>query len=101
VFNHLALEVKSREEVDRWCVWLNSQGVEPIGPIDHGLIYSVYFFDNNGLRTEITTTIDPEWNRRPEQAQKDLTRWKTVKSAAIASGQNVSEALFNMIEREK
>jgi catechol 2,3-dioxygenase-like lactoylglutathione lyase family enzyme len=101
VFNHLALEAKSREEVDRWCEWLKSQGVEPIGPIDHGLIYSVYFFDNNGLRTEITTTLDPEWNRRPAQAQKDLTRWKTVKSAAIASGQNVSEALFNMIEQER
>jgi catechol 2,3-dioxygenase-like lactoylglutathione lyase family enzyme len=100
-FNHLALEVKSREAVDGWYDWLKSQGVDAIGPVDHGLIYSVYFYDNNGLRTEITTTLDSEWNHRPQEARRDLARWKEVKNAALASGQNVSEALFDMIEREK
>jgi catechol 2,3-dioxygenase-like lactoylglutathione lyase family enzyme len=98
VFNHLALEVGSREEVDRWRDWLVSQGVEAIGPVDHGIIYSVYFFDNNGLRSEITTTLDPGWNQQPQEARRQLDLWTKIKDGAISSGRDASEALFEAIE---
>jgi catechol 2,3-dioxygenase-like lactoylglutathione lyase family enzyme len=101
VFNHLALEVATREEVDAWAAWLTSQGVEIAGPVDHKVIYSVYFSDNNGLRSEITTTLDPSWNHQPEQAAKDLAMWEAVKAEAANSGAEVSAALFNVIERER
>ena len=98
VFNHLALEVGTRAEVDLWRDWLVSQGVEAIGPVDHGIIYSVYFFDNNGLRSEITTTLDPQWNRRPDDARRQLDMWSTIKAGAKSSGRDISEALFEAIE---
>lgn len=101
VFNHLALTVDTREDVDSWAEWLSSQGVSIAGPVDHGIIYSVYFSDNNGLRSEITTTIDPTWDQQPEQAAKDLALWETVKSKAIADRGDVSKALFEAIEREQ
>jgi len=101
VFNHLALEVSSREEVDEWAIWLKSQGVEVTGPVDHKIIYSIYFSDNNGLRSEITTTLDPTWNDQPEQALRELSIWEDVKAQAKRSGENVSDALFERIEHER
>jgi len=101
VFNHLALAVGSKDEVDQWRDWLDAQGVEPIGPIDHGIIYSVYFFDNNGLRTEITATLDPNWNLRSAEAWQDLSLWQKVKADAESSGRNISDALFEAIEQGK
>lgn len=101
VFNHLALEVDSREDVDAWAAWLKSQGVEVVGPVDHKIIYSVYFSDNNGLRSEITTTLDPTWNHQPVQAARDLALWEQVKAEAFESGRDVSGALFDAIERER
>lgn len=101
VLNHLALQVGSKEEVDEWRDWLDSRGVKPIGPIDHGVIYSVYFFDNNGLRTEITATLDSRWNQRPAEAWQDLSLWMKVKADAEGSGRNMSEALFEAIEHHK
>jgi catechol 2,3-dioxygenase-like lactoylglutathione lyase family enzyme len=98
VFNHLALQADSREEVDRWRDWLISQGVEAIGPVDHGIIYSVYFFDNNGLRTEITATLDSEWNNQPKEAQQSLATWTKFKAETMASGRDVTDALYEKIE---
>lgn len=98
VFNHLALKVSSKADVDNWRDWLESQGVEPIGPIDHGIIYSVYFFDNNGLRTEITCTTDLNWNKQKDQAMESLRMWKAMKAEAQASEKEVSAALFEIIE---
>jgi catechol 2,3-dioxygenase-like lactoylglutathione lyase family enzyme len=100
VFNHLALSVDTREEVDAWAHWLKSQGVEIAGPIDHKIIYSVYFSDNNGLRSEITTTTDPSWNQQPEQAAAYLSMWNKMKDEALASGEKLSDSLFEIIQRE-
>lgn len=101
VFNHLALTVDTREEVDAWAEWLASQGVEVIGPVDHKIIYSVYFSDNNGLRSEITTDLDPDWSHQPEQAARDLALWEQVKASAVEADGDVSKALFDAIERER
>lgn len=55
---HFAFEVKSKEDVDIWKLWLEAQGVEVIGPTNHDQwLYSIYFFDPNGLRLEITTRL--------------------------------------------
>ena len=53
---HFAFNVKSKDEVDAWCEYLKDYKIDVIGPTDHdGWIYSIYFFDPNGLRLEITT----------------------------------------------
>src|SRR5437764_11506708 len=54
IFNHIAFEVDSSEEIHRWHAWLVGKGLDVIGPIDHkGLILSIYFHDPNGLRLEL------------------------------------------------
>jgi catechol 2,3-dioxygenase-like lactoylglutathione lyase family enzyme len=101
VFDHIALEAATRAEVDRWHVWLVENGIDVVGPTDHGIIYSVYFHDPNGLRLEITTPIDPRWNRYTEKGWADLAMWSEGKRAAIAAGKDVSQAMIEIIRETR
>jgi catechol 2,3-dioxygenase-like lactoylglutathione lyase family enzyme len=93
IFNHLALEVPTRMDVDRWYDWLTANGLEVIRA-DHGAIYSIYFFDPvNDIRLELTATIDPTWNDRGEQASKAVEQWFEVQDRARAEGRDVAVAL--------
>ena len=57
--NHLALRVDSVQELERAKARLEQAGVEVIGVTDHHIIKSIYFFDPNGIRLELTTpTVD-------------------------------------------
>lgn len=99
IFNHIALQAKDREEVLRWHAWLTSQGVPVIGPTDHkGLILSIYFHDPAGIRLEITTPLDKQWNRHTEKGYADLKLWEDAKAKARAEGRNVPEALLELIK---
>ncbi len=102
VFDHIALEVKNSADLSRWRDWLVSQSVEVLCPVDHkGIIESIYFRDPNGYRLELTTPIDPKWNRHTQQAQDDLDKWLQVKEQVQASGGDVSAALKELIGRVK
>ena len=102
IFDHIALQATDREEVDRWADWLRENGIVLIGPTDHkGIIYSIYFHDPNGIRLEITTPLDPHWNRHTEQGQKDLSLWCETKRRAKAEGKDVSEALLELIREQR
>ncbi len=79
-FQHLALQVDSVEDVDRWHAWLGANGVEVLGPVDHKIIYSVYFHDPNGVRLEITTPTSDTWNDNGEAARGSLDDWEPVKA---------------------
>jgi catechol 2,3-dioxygenase-like lactoylglutathione lyase family enzyme len=99
IFNHIALQAKDRAEVLKWYDWLKSQGVDVIGPTDHkGLILSIYFHDPAGIRLEITTPLDKEWNRHTEKGYADLKLWEDTKAQAKAEGKDVPEALVEMIK---
>ena len=55
---HFAFDVDLEEDVDMWHTLLTNKGIDVIGPTNHDdWIYSIYFFDPNGLRLEITTTL--------------------------------------------
>jgi catechol 2,3-dioxygenase-like lactoylglutathione lyase family enzyme len=102
VFDHIALEAKDRDEVERWREWLLENGVEVIGPVDHkGLIYSIYFHDPNGLRLEITAPLDREWNQHTEQGYRDLQMWCETKARAAAENRDVGEALLDLIRTQR
>ena len=102
IFDHLALQANDRAEVDRWADWLRENGVSVVGPTDHdGLIYSIYFYDPNQLRLEITTPLDPDWNDHGERAEADLKAWCETKKAAVANGQNVGAALLTLIKTQR
>jgi catechol 2,3-dioxygenase-like lactoylglutathione lyase family enzyme len=96
VFQHLAMQVSSTEEVDRWHAWLVEAGVDVLGPVDHKIIYSIYFHDPNGLRLEITTPIDPTWNDRSEAAHASLAEWQEAKATAKESGQDMVTVLADL-----
>jgi catechol 2,3-dioxygenase-like lactoylglutathione lyase family enzyme len=79
IFDHLALDVGSREEVDRWAERLTRLGVKFVGPVDHKIIYSVYFYDPNGIRLELTADVDAQWKDHGAQARRDLDAWSALK----------------------
>lgn len=102
IFDHIALQAKDRAEVDRWADWLRANGVDIVGPTDHnGLIYSIYFRDPNEIRLEITTPLDAEWNLHGDKAAADLKMWCDTKKQAAASGQDVGDALVQLIRRQR
>ena len=102
IFDHIALQAKDREEVDRWARWLVENDVPIVGPTDHsGLIYSIYFHDPNQLRLEITTPLDPHWNNHGAKAEADLKVWCDTKRAAQESGEDVGEALLDLIRVQR
>ena len=96
IFNHLALEVESPAVVDAWRDWIVSQGVDVIGPVDHKIIYSIYFYDPNGIRLELTTPLDPTWNDHGDQAHASLAEWEQVKATARSTGQNMADVLAEL-----
>lgn len=97
-FNHVALQARDRDEIRKWHAWLTQNGIEVLGPVDHkGIIESIYFHDPNGIRLELTTPIDAQWNRHTEQGYKDLALWVETKEKAKREGRNPSEALIEMI----
>ena len=51
---HLALRVDDEAALLRNKARIESHGVEVLGPVDHGICKSIYFFDPNGHRLELT-----------------------------------------------
>jgi glyoxylase I family protein len=92
-FEHLAMAVATRDDVDRWREHLQGHGVDVITN-DHGIIYSIYFRDPvNDIRLEITTTLDPSWNDRSASAHEAVATWTATRDEAAAAGHDVSAAL--------
>ena len=55
--NHLALRVGSLASLERAKAKLEAAGVEVLGITDHGFVRSIYFFDPNGIRLELTADM--------------------------------------------
>ena len=75
--NHLALRVESVAALRAARERLLAAGVEVLGPTDHHIIQSIYFFDPNGLRLELTvpTVPEAEMQRLAGRAHADLAAW--------------------------
>jgi len=76
VFNHVALAAASREEIDAWHRRLVENGVETVGPVDHGIIYSIYFHDPNGIRLELAMV----WTESTDEVVKSYVNGIPTKS---------------------
>jgi catechol 2,3-dioxygenase-like lactoylglutathione lyase family enzyme len=102
IFNHIALQVDSVQEIERWHKWLLQHGLDVIGPTNHeGLVLSIYFHDNSGHRLELTTPLDKDWNQHTEKGYRDLEEWVTIKQTAKREGRDVCQALVEYIRKEK
>jgi catechol 2,3-dioxygenase-like lactoylglutathione lyase family enzyme len=51
-FDHLSITVESKHDLFALKDRLEAAGVEVTGAVDHGVIWSIYFFDNNNIPLE-------------------------------------------------
>jgi catechol 2,3-dioxygenase-like lactoylglutathione lyase family enzyme len=75
--NHIALRVDSGDDLLAAKARLEAAGIEVLGVTDHHIIESIYFFDPNGIRVELTTPTVPqaEMQRLATLAHADLAAW--------------------------
>jgi catechol 2,3-dioxygenase-like lactoylglutathione lyase family enzyme len=51
---HIAFQVEDEATLDQWGRKLKAKGLDIIGPTNHAIIKSIYFWDPNGHRLELT-----------------------------------------------
>lgn len=92
--NHLALRVDSTEALLAAKARLEAAGVEVLGITDHHIIESIYFFDPNGIRLELTTPTVPEseMERLAAQAHEEVRAWTQEKRARLEARDGTGEA---------
>lgn len=88
--NHLALAVSSIEELREAKSRLEAAGIPILGITDHKFIHSIYFFDPNGIRLELTTDIGLDEYKAEKQrsAHDELSAWTTEKRDRLKQAAN-------------
>jgi catechol 2,3-dioxygenase-like lactoylglutathione lyase family enzyme len=80
---HIAFEVDSEEDLIESKKRIESHGIEVIGPINHTIFKSIYFFDPNGHRLELA--VNTGTNQMYEELDKVkwemLNEWAQTKRA--------------------
>ncbi|PND35211.1 glyoxalase [Achromobacter pulmonis] len=86
--NHFAMEIDSEAEMERMRQRLTEHGIEVVGPTDHHFIRSIYFFDPNGIRLELTVRVpkDEYVSRKRRSAHDELAAWTLDKAAGLKPG---------------
>jgi glyoxylase I family protein len=81
--NHLALRMNTVEEVINAKTRLEAAGMNVVGVTDHGFVQSIYFFDPNGIRLELTaeTSAPGEAEQHRAEAHTLLEGWNSEKAA--------------------
>ena len=80
---HLALEVGSMDDLLATKAKLEAAGISVIGPTDHTLFKSIYFFDPNGHRLELAcNTGTPKMYEMLDEVKREmLDEWARTKKA--------------------
>jgi len=80
---HLAMEVDSVDTLLATKARLEAAGIEVVGPTDHTIFKSIYFFDPNGHRLELAVdTATPEMNHKLDKVKWEmLEEWSRTKRA--------------------
>jgi catechol 2,3-dioxygenase-like lactoylglutathione lyase family enzyme len=80
---HLALEVDSVETLMAAKARLEAAGIEVVGPTDHALFLSIYFYDPNGHRLELAAnTLRPGMLEALDKVKWDmLEEWSRTRKA--------------------
>jgi len=71
---HIAFELEDVADLEQAQAELQASGIEVVGPTDHGIIRSIYFFDPNGHRIELTTVTASE----QEMQELDRVKWEML-----------------------
>ncbi|WP_274585630.1 VOC family protein [Neisseria leonii] len=80
---HLALKVDDMDTLLKTKDKLVAGGVDVLGPVDHTLFHSIYFFDPNGHRIELACEVaTPKMNRALDKVKWEmLNEWAQTKRA--------------------
>ena len=80
---HMAFEVDSMETLLAAKAKLEANGVEVLGPTNHTIFKSIYFFDPNGHRLELAAnTSTPEMMSKLDEVKWDMiNEWSQTKRA--------------------
>jgi glyoxylase I family protein len=96
--NHISFRVNSVQDLEAMKARLQAAGVDVLGVTDHHIFKSIYFFDPNGIRLELTAQLADEFQMLQESktAHARLRAWSARKAAwrqerdaALAAGQSV------------
>ena len=80
---HIAFKIGSLDELLATKARLEAEGIEVVGPTDHALFQSIYFFDPNGHRLELAcNTHRPGMLEALDKVKWDmLEEWAQTKKA--------------------
>ena len=80
---HLALEIDSVDELLAVKARLEADGIEVVGPTDHTIFKSIYFFDPSGHRLELAAnTGTPDMARMLDEVKWEmLNEWAETRRA--------------------
>ena len=80
---HIAFEIENLEQLLAAKQRLEAQGIEVIGPVEHTIFKSIYFFDPNGHRLELATNtaLPGMLDRLKQVATAMLEEWDKTKRA--------------------
>lgn len=80
---HIAFEVEDRDALLEAQAELESKGLDVLGVTNHGIIHSIYFFDPNGHRLELTyrSGTPEQMKQLAEVAPLMLEEWSQTKKA--------------------
>ncbi|MEY4653621.1 MAG: hypothetical protein RI884_2202 [Pseudomonadota bacterium] len=90
--NHIAFRVDSIQALQDMKTRLQAHGIEVLGVTDHHIFHSIYFFDPNGVRLELSAQHADEFQMLQESktAHARLAEWTARKQqwrAERAAGQ--------------
>ncbi len=79
---HISFLLKDEQALKNAKIELEEKGVEVLGLTDHGIFKSIYFFDPNGHRLELTclTGTDEERELLKSIAPRILEEWSETKN---------------------
>jgi catechol 2,3-dioxygenase-like lactoylglutathione lyase family enzyme len=80
--NHIALRVDTTAQLRAAKERLQAHGIEVLGVTDHHIIESIYFFDPNGIRLELTTPTASaqEMQAHARRAHEEVRQWTRQKA---------------------
>ena len=80
---HIAFEVKDMDALETAKAHIEAEGLEVLGPVNHGIFKSIYFFDPSGHRIELAANVGTEEQMRQlhEVAPAMIEEWSQTKRA--------------------
>lgn len=80
---HIAFEVTDMDALIAAKAHVEAEGLDVLGPVNHGIFKSIYFFDPNGHRLELVanTATDAQMKQLHEVAPAMIEEWSRTKRA--------------------